>query len=67
MTRPKAYGPQQGYRFQILCRNYPERTWEHCDYAKDKDERVHLVSEYRLAYRRGWEFTTLQFPRKYWN
>lgn len=36
MSHPAAYDPQDGYRFQILCRN-PQygRAYEHCDYATD--------------------------------
>lgn len=40
MSKPNAYAPQQGYRYQILTRNqqYNGRAWEHCDYAKDTKE-----------------------------
>ena len=32
MSKPKAYDPQTGYRYQILCRNVAySREWEHCD------------------------------------
>ena len=69
MSKPKAYEPQQGYRYQILARNqqYNGRTWEHCDYAKDTKEKNYLIGEYRLAYGAGWEFKSILFPKKYWN
>ena len=67
MSRPIAYKPEQGYRYQILCRNQEySRSWEHCDYAKDNQERGYLVGEYRLAYGAGWEFNGILLPKKYW-
>jgi len=67
MTMPTAYDPQQGYRYQILCRNYQySRAWEHCDYAKDSEEKRHLLNEYRLAYGAGWEFKSTLLPVKFW-
>jgi hypothetical protein len=67
MTMPQAYDPQQGYRYQILCRNSQyDRAWEHCDYAKDHKEKKYLVGEYRLAYGIGWEFKSIMLPVKYW-
>jgi hypothetical protein len=67
MPRPQAYDPQDGYRFQILCRNPSYgRAWEHCDYATDRSDRKHMLENYRLAYGAGWEFRTLQLPRQYW-
>jgi hypothetical protein len=67
MSRPKAYDPQPGYRFQILCRNQSyDREWEHCDYAETSVDRKFLVQEYRLAYGPGWEFKSIPLPMKYW-
>lgn len=67
MTKPKAYCPQEGYQYQILCRNLSfDKAWEHCDYAKDKNERTHLLKNYRQAYGGGWEFKTILLPYKYW-
>lgn len=67
MTRPKAYDPQQGYKYQILTRYNPDgNEWEHCDYAKDKAERNYLLNEYYIAYGPGFSFTWLTLPRKYW-
>jgi len=63
MARLKAYDPQEGCKYQILCRN--RREWEHCDYAKDEQERRYLLGEYRLAYGAGWEFRCLLLPPKY--
>jgi hypothetical protein len=67
MSRPQAYDPQDGYRYQILCRNQQYgREWEHCDYAKDRAERKHLIYNYALAYGGGWEFKPILLPRKFW-
>jgi hypothetical protein len=67
MSRLKAYEPEQGYKYQIFCRNqqYSGREWEHCDYAKDSQEKKYLIGEYRLAYGVGWEFKSILLPRKY--
>lgn len=67
MTMPIAYDPQQGYRYQILCKNPSyDRAWEHCDYAKDYEEKKHLIGEYRLAYGAGYMFKSIMLPVKYW-
>lgn len=67
MARSAAYQPVQGYRFQILTRNLSYgRAFEHCDYAKDRDELNHLRREYAMAYGPGWEFRTITLPAKYW-
>jgi hypothetical protein len=67
MSRPVAYDPQDGYKYQILCRNQQYgRAYEHCDYAKDKCEKNYLVGEYRMAYGSGWEFKVIILPREYW-
>ena len=65
---PKAYDPQEGYRYQILCRNQSSggREWEQCDYAKDRADKKHLLENYRDAYGAGWEFKTIMLPEKYW-
>ena len=64
--RLQAYDPQPGYRYQIVCRNQAyTRAFEHCDYAADRADRDHLLKEYRLAYGAGWEFKTVQLPKKY--
>lgn len=68
MPMPQAYEPQQGYKFQILCRNQQySRAWEHCDYAKDTTEKKHLIQNYREAYGASWEFKSILLPAKYWN
>jgi hypothetical protein len=64
---PKAYDPQEGYRYQILCRNQEyDRAWEHCDYAVDRADKKHLLENYRMAYGAGWEFKTIMLPQTYW-
>ena len=66
MTMPKCYEPEQGYMFQIIGRdlNY-SRSFEHVDYAKDKQERTYLLSEYSLAYGQSWELKAIRLPLKY--
>ncbi len=67
MALPQAYAPQDGQRFQILCRNPAHgRAWEHCDYAVDRAERTYLLGEYHLAYGAGWEFRTIMLPLRFW-
>ncbi len=67
MTKPQAYDPQDGYMFQLFARNLSYgKTWEHCDYAKDRTERNYLQAEYAMAYGAGWEFKSIRLPRKYW-
>jgi hypothetical protein len=69
MTLPKAYDPEFGYMYQILTRNkYNKGEWEHCDYAKDKQEKDYLLENYILAYRSesSTEFKTIKLPEKYW-
>lgn len=67
MSRPKAYSPEPGYRYQLLCRNPSiSREWEHCDYAATKGEKNHLVTNYQQAYGSGWEFNIIILPAKYW-
>lgn len=65
MTRPAAYDPEYGYQYQILTR-YQHQRWEHCDYAKDRQERNYLVAEYRLAYGSDFSFRSILLPAKYW-
>lgn len=67
MSRPKAYSPEPGQKYQILCRNQAyDRAFEHCDYAESFQERQQLLSEYRLAYGAGWEFKCILLPAKFW-
>ena len=67
MSRPQAYEPQEGYRYQILARNQSYgRAWEHCDYAEDRQGKNYLIGEYKLAYGIGWEFKSILLPSKYW-
>lgn len=67
MCLPKAYKAEQGYKYQILCRQHGAEEWEHCDYAVDEEERDYLVKEYTIAYRGAYEFLKIQVPQKYWN
>ena len=67
MSKPLCYSPENGFKFQIVCRNSAYgRAWEHCDYATDKAQRIYLVGEYRLAYAAGWEFRAIVLPRRCW-
>ena len=66
MSKPKAYFPEHGYKYQILTKYRGERSFEHCDYAKDKEEKNYLVNEYKLAYGNDFTFNTIMLPTKYW-
>lgn len=67
MTMPKAYEPEYGYKFQLLCKNPSyDREWEHCDYAEDFKDKNYLLGEYRLAYGNGYQFKSIMLPIKYW-
>lgn len=66
MSRPKAYNPEPGYKYQILVMCPNEREYEHCDYAKDREEKKHLLDNYREAYGPGFSFKVEELPRKYW-
>lgn len=67
MTMPKAYEPCQGQMYQLLLWDNYNREYDHLDYAKDRQERDYLLSEYRLAFRgQGARFKTIQLPKKYW-
>ena len=62
MTLPKAYEPEQGYKYQILTK-YLNENWEHCDYAKDRQEKNYLLNEYKLAYGSDFSFKIIQLPK----
>ena len=66
MTLPKAYKPEYGYKYHILCRQHGSNVWEHCDYAEDGKERDYLLNDYREAYRGEYDFLCILLPRKYW-
>lgn len=66
MTMPKAYSPEQGYKYQILAWDSYNREYDHLDYAKDKTEKNYLLTEYAMAYGAGARFKTIPLPRKYW-
>lgn len=67
MAHPKAYDPQQGYKYQILCRNISySREWEHSDYSTlKKGELNKLLDEYKIAYGSGWEFKVILLPERF--
>ena len=68
MTHPKAYEPEQGFMYHILCRNQSyDRAWEHCDYAESYKERNFLIESYIEAYGTGWEFKAIRQPKRYWH
>lgn len=67
MTMPIAYAPEHGYRYQILVRTPYDRAYEHCDYAKDKQEKKYLLTEYAMAYGTMCQLKTIELPRKYWS
>lgn len=64
MSKPKAYAPEHGYLYQILCRQ--GREWEHCDYAMSTNELKELLVEYKIAYGPRFEFCSIRLPMKYW-
>ena len=66
MSKPQAYAPEHGYRFQLLVKTPGERAYEHCDYAIDTADKNHLLKEYRMAYGHGFSFKTITLPAKYW-
>jgi hypothetical protein len=66
MSRPKAYDPQEGYQYQILVMCPGTREYEHCDYAKDRQEKNQLIREYKMAYGPGFTFNSILLPQKYW-
>ena len=65
MTLPKNYNPEYGYKYQILTRYKNERMFEHCDYAKNRQELQYLVNEYKLAYGNDYQFKSILLPKKY--
>lgn len=66
MSRPQAYAPEQGYKYQILVKCPSDRAYEHCDYAKDREEKNYLTNEYKEAYGAGFDFKSILLPQKYW-
>lgn len=67
MSQPQAYAPEQGYKYQILVKCPSERSYEHCDYAVNKEDKEHLLTEYRMAYGAGFQLKTILLPEKYWS
>lgn len=65
MAYPKAYEPIEGQMYQILVWNDYDRSYDHCDYAEDRQEKDTLLKEYRMAYGNGSTFKTILLPKKY--
>ena len=65
MSRPKAYDPQHGYRYQILRYDEYNREYDHVDYAKDRTEKNYLMNEYGIADRVG-RYKAIELPQKFW-
>jgi hypothetical protein len=63
MTMPKAYCPEYGYKYQILCWDSYNREYDHIDYAKDKEEKNYLLAEYIMV---GGIYKSIPLPKKYW-
>lgn len=63
MSRPKAYSPEYGYRYQILAYDRYNREYDHLDYAKDREEREYLLKEYRMSMS---GLKAIELPQKYW-
>jgi len=66
MTRPIAYNPEQNYKYQILVKYEGYNSYDHCDYAIDKQELIYLLNEYRTAYHGQCLFKIILLPKKYW-
>jgi hypothetical protein len=67
MSQLKEYSPEYGQKYQILVMCPNDREYEYCDYAKDKEEKKHLLDNYKQAYGIGFSFKTIVLPQKYWN
>jgi hypothetical protein len=67
MAYPKAYEPEQGYKYQILVKTPYDRAYEHCDYALDFEDKKHLLKNYKEAYGVGYVFKVIALPKKYWS
>jgi hypothetical protein len=66
MTMPNAYSPEKGYKYQLLAWDNYNRSYDHLDYAIDREEKNYLLKEYALAYGTGFSFKTITLPKKYW-
>ncbi|MDW2886683.1 hypothetical protein [Exiguobacterium artemiae] len=65
MSRPKAYDPVEGYRYQLFYKHSEVRELDHLDYAKDQTELFYLLEEYHLCMTPG-TLRYLQLPKQYW-
>ena len=66
MAKPKAYDPQQGYKYQIFVKTPYDRALEHCDYAVDRKDLKYLIENYQEAYGAENSFSWVMLPQKYW-
>lgn len=66
MAHPQAYSPEKGYKYQILVKTPYDRAYEHCDYAKDFEEKKYLINEYSMAYGPGFTFKSILLPQYCW-
>jgi hypothetical protein len=63
MSKPNAYEPEPGQKYQILFR-YGSQPWDHCDYAATRAEKQFLLQQYRQV--GGGAYRALLLPAKYW-
>jgi len=66
MSKPIAYEPTEGQKYQILVKFMGEKTYEHCDYAVDKKELIELTLEHRIAYHNACRLKSILLPKKFW-
>lgn len=56
MSRPKAYNPVEGYRYQLFYKHHELRELDHLNYSKDQTELFYLLGEYYLCMTPGTLF-----------
>jgi len=66
MSKPMAYEPKQGQKFQILVKASTDKAYEHGDYAVDGIEKINVIANYRQTYGQGYSFKIIPLPKKYW-
>lgn len=66
MGKPKAYNPVPGYRYQILTRSEGERTYQHLNHARNRQEVDHIIGEHRMTFKDN-AFKTIKLPTEYWD
>jgi hypothetical protein len=65
MTRPKAYDPCIGQKYQLFGRWNSNEEYDHLDYARTKQEKDYIISEYHLG-SPAYMIKAILLPRKYW-